>query len=65
MILGSVPPLMQQANLGLVGGGTVGGGVFQAIQRNGALVASRLGVRLAVAKVAVRDLAKARSASPW
>ncbi|GDY22127.1 homoserine dehydrogenase [Verrucomicrobiota bacterium] len=61
MILGSVPPLMQQANLGLVGGGTVGGGVFQAIQRNGALVASRLGVRLAVAKVAVRDLAKARA----
>ncbi len=52
---------MQQANLGLVGGGTVGGGVFQAIQRNGALVASRLGVRLAVAKVAVRDLAKARA----
>ena len=52
---------MQQANLGLVGGGTVGGGVFQAIQRNGALVASRLGVRLSVAKVAVRDLAKARA----
>ena len=52
---------MQQANLGLVGGGTVGGGVFQAIQRNGALVASRLGVRLAVVKVAVRDLAKARA----
>ena len=52
---------MQQANLGLVGGGTVGGGVFQAIQRNGALVASRLGVRLVVAKVAVRDLAKARA----
>src|SRR5437762_5031578 len=52
---------MQQVNLGIVGGGTVGGGVFQAIQRNGALISSRLGVRLHVAKMAVRDVAKKRA----
>src|SRR5881396_324166 len=52
---------MQQVNLGIVGGGTVGGGVFQAIQRNGALISSRLGVGLHVAKMAVRDVAKRRA----
>src|SRR5947208_4368207 len=51
---------MQQVNLGIVGGGTVGGGVFQAIQRNGALISSRLGVRLHVAKMAVRNIHKPR-----
>lgn len=52
---------MQQVNLGLIGGGTVGGGVFQALQRNGALISSRLGIDLRVAKVAVRDLARQRA----
>jgi homoserine dehydrogenase len=52
---------MQQVNIALVGGGTVGGGVYQAIQRNGDLMASRLGVRLQVVGVAVRDLKKARA----
>ncbi len=52
---------MQQVNLGIVGGGTVGGGVFQAIQRNGGLISSRLGVRLQVVKMAVRDVAKKRA----
>ena len=52
---------MQQVNLGLVGGGTVGGGVYQALQRNGALIASRLGVKFSVIQVAVRELAKARA----
>ena len=52
---------MLQVNLGIIGGGTVGGGVYQAVQRNGALMMSRLGVRLHVAKVAVRDLRKARA----
>ena len=53
---------MEQVTLGLVGGGTVGGGVWQAIRRNGALMASRLGVELKIAKIAVRDLKKARHA---
>ena len=52
---------MQQVNLGIVGGGTVGGGVFRAIQRNGALISSRLGVGLHVAKMAVRDVNKKRA----
>jgi homoserine dehydrogenase len=51
---------MQQVNIGLIGGGTVGGGVFQALTRNGALMTSRLGVRLNVTRVAVRDLKKKR-----
>ena len=59
--LGTLSALMQQVNLGIIGGGTVGGGVYQAIQRNGLLMASRLGVRLHVARVAVRDLKKQRA----
>ena len=58
---GKLPALMQQVNLGIVGGGTVGGGVFQAIQRNGALISSRLGVGLRVAKMVVRDVTKKRA----
>ena len=52
---------MQRVNLGIIGGGTVGGGVFQAVQRNGALMASRLGVQLNVVKMAVRDVNKKRA----
>ncbi|MFN7141756.1 MAG: homoserine dehydrogenase, partial [Limisphaerales bacterium] len=52
---------MQHINIGIIGGGTVGGGVYQALQRNGNLIASRLGAQINVAKVAVRDLKKARN----
>ncbi len=52
---------MRQVNLGMIGGGTVGGGVYEAIQRNGALMASRLGVSLTIRRIAVRDLQKARA----
>ncbi|HMJ91726.1 MAG TPA: homoserine dehydrogenase [Candidatus Acidoferrum sp.] len=52
---------MQQVGLGIIGGGTVGGGVVQALERNGALMASRLGVELKLARVAVRDLEKSRA----
>jgi homoserine dehydrogenase len=51
---------MQQVNLGIIGGGTVAGGVIDALQRNGALMASRLGVGLKVVRVAVRNLKKKR-----
>ena len=51
---------MQRVNLGIIGGGTVGGGVFQALKNNGALMASRLGVALQVTRVAVRDLQRPR-----
>jgi homoserine dehydrogenase len=52
---------MQQVNLGIIGGGTVGGGVYQALQRNSRLMASRLGIGLRVVKVAVRDVKKKRA----
>jgi homoserine dehydrogenase len=51
---------MRQVNLGIIGGGTVGGGVFQAVQRNGALMASRLGIGLRVGRMVVRDPHKKR-----
>lgn len=54
---------MQQVNLGIIGAGTVGGGVYQAIQRNGPLMASRLGVRFEIVKMAARNLGKPRSVS--
>ena len=45
---------MQQVKLGMVGGGTVGSGVFHALQLNGGLLASRIGVNVAIGKVAVK-----------
>jgi homoserine dehydrogenase len=45
---------MQQVNLGMIGGGTVGSGVFHALQLNGDLMASRIGVKVSVRKVAVK-----------
>jgi len=38
----------------MIGGGTVGSGVFHALQLNGELMASRIGVKVAVRKVAVK-----------
>ena len=54
---------METVNLGLIGGVTVGGGVYQALERNGALIASRTGFCYRVAAVAVRDLSKPRPVS--
>ena len=45
---------MQQVNLGMIGGGTVGSGVFHAWQKNGGLMAARLGVQLVFRKIAVK-----------
>src|SRR5207249_2756107 len=45
---------MQQVNLGMIGGGTVGSGVFHALQLNGGLMASRIGVIVNVRKIAVK-----------
>ncbi len=45
---------MQQVNLGMIGGGTVGSGVFHAWQKNGDLLAARLGVKIAFRKIAVK-----------
>jgi homoserine dehydrogenase len=51
---------MQQVNLGMIGGGTVGSGVYDALQRNGDLLSSRIGVRFYVGKIAVRSQKKNR-----
>jgi homoserine dehydrogenase len=45
---------MQQVNLGIIGGGTVGSGVFGHLQRNATLMASRLGIKINLVKVAVK-----------
>ena len=45
---------MQQVNLGMIGGGTVGSGVFHAWQNNGGLMAARLGVKINFRKIAVK-----------
>jgi len=51
---------MQQVNLGMIGGGTVGSGVFHALELNGGLMASRLGIQTRVRKVAVKALNEPR-----
>jgi len=51
---------MDQVNLGMIGGGTVGSGVFRALQLNGGLMASRIGVKVSVRKVAVKALDESR-----
>lgn len=51
---------MQQVNLGMIGGGTVGSGVFHALQHNGSLLSSRIGVNVAVRRVAVKSLKENR-----
>jgi len=53
---------MQQVNLGIIGLGTVGGGVFDALRLNGGLLSSRIGVRVHVGKIAVKSLKKNRPA---
>jgi len=45
---------MHQVNLGMVGGGTVGSGVFHALQLNGELMASRIGARVNLRRIAVK-----------
>jgi len=51
---------MYQVNLGLLGGGTVGSGVYHHLHRNGALLESRLGLQIRLRKVAVKALDEPR-----
>ena len=46
--------------IGLAGFGTVGTGVWETLERNGELIASRSEVRAAVKRIAVRDISKSR-----
>ncbi len=52
--------MKDQVTIGLLGGGTVGSGVFHHWQRNGALMAARLGVALNLHRVAVKTLDEPR-----
>lgn len=52
---------MRRLNVAILGGGTVGGGVFRALRRNGSLLAARIGVRLRVNHIVVRHPRKQRS----
>jgi len=45
---------MKQVNLGMIGGGTVGSGVYHAWQTNGGLMTARLGVKLDFRRIAVK-----------
>jgi homoserine dehydrogenase len=51
---------MQQVNIGIIGGGTVGSGVFHHLQNNGALLQSRLGIKIGLRKIAVKALDEPR-----
>ncbi|HZV36086.1 MAG TPA: homoserine dehydrogenase [Verrucomicrobiae bacterium] len=51
---------MKQVIIGMIGGGTVGSGVFHAWQTNGDLMASRLGVKINFRRVAVKALDEPR-----
>jgi homoserine dehydrogenase len=60
LIHGKIPVPMQQVNLGMIGGGTVGSGVFHAWQKNGGLLAARLGTRIHFRKIAVKSFEEPR-----
>lgn len=51
---GNLWRIMHVVNLGMIGGGTVGSGVFHALQQNGELLAKRTGVRINIVKIAVK-----------
>ncbi len=53
----ALPPL----RVGLLGLGTVGGGTYRVLQRNGDVIAARTGRRIVITMVAVRNLARAAS----
>lgn len=51
----------KEIGIGLAGFGTVGGGVYKNLIRNGALLEQRIGARFVIRRIAVRDLSKKRS----
>ena len=51
---------MQQVNLGIIGGGTVGSGVFHALELNGQLMSSRIGINVHLHKIAAKALDEPR-----
>jgi len=55
---------MDKVYIGLAGFGTVGSGLARILESNGDWIERRLGRRIVIKKVLVRDLNKARAASP-
>ncbi|HEV2211300.1 MAG TPA: homoserine dehydrogenase [Verrucomicrobiae bacterium] len=51
---------MRQVRLGMIGGGTVGSGVFHALQLNGSLLSSRIGIEVGVQRIAVKAIDEPR-----
>ena len=51
---------MREVGIGIAGFGTVGGGVLSILQRHAGDIEARLGARIVVRKVAVRDARKER-----
>jgi homoserine dehydrogenase len=52
---------MREVGIGIAGFGTVGGGVLSILSRHAGDIEARLGARLAVKKVALRDTGKSRA----
>jgi homoserine dehydrogenase len=52
---------MREVGIGIAGFGTVGGGVLSILQRHAGDIEARLGARLVVKRVALRDAAKGRA----
>src|SRR5271157_29270 len=55
---------MDQIGIGLAGLGTVGAGVYKHLIRNRAIITERVGLELAVRRIAVRDQKKSRPVQP-
>lgn len=51
---------VREIRIGMIGCGTVGGGVVELLRRQDAALAERYGVRFTITRLAVRDLAKPR-----
>jgi homoserine dehydrogenase len=51
---------IREIRIGMIGCGTVGGGVLELLDRQAGAMAERYGVRFRVTRIAVRDLAKPR-----
>jgi homoserine dehydrogenase len=52
---------VREVGIGIAGAGTVGGGVLSILRSHAADIEARLGARIAVRRVAVRDLARRRA----
>jgi homoserine dehydrogenase len=53
-------PMKQKINVGMIGLGTVGSGVFRILRDNAELIRHRAGVPIEIVKIAVRDTARDR-----